>query len=238
MIEQTQSPNLSKKPRSESFKASTDLLFQRCSRDCNAIYDLHKTANYIGFHKRRFYDVIHVLDALGCAVKLDADSFKFNGLSSVKGTILKLCKEFDVFNPKKSFEEILPPEENTSITDYTKVIILSFIGLGLGSLDIKQLAYYLTRNGGRTKTVLCKLYQISQILDAIGVITKTSNISEIYLNERYRIPIIDYVPQEDGSMSIVNLLSKTKHYTFPFILHRRKEFQMEVKRSIENSEKK
>ena len=238
MIEETTSPSLCKKPRSESFKASTDLLFQRCSRDCSAIYDLHKTANYIGFHKRRFYDVIHVLDALGCCDKLDADSFKFNGLSCVKGKILQMCQDFDVFNPDKSLSEVLPPEDCTSITDYTKVIILCFVAMGIDSLDIKQLSYYLTRNGGRNKTVLCKLYQISQILDAIGIITKTNNISEIYLNERYRVPLVSHVPKEDGFMSVVNLLSRTKNYTFPFVLHRRKEFQMEAQLSAANPIKK
>ena len=128
MIEEYQSPNLCHKPRSESFKASTDLLLQRCSRDCSAIYDLHKTANYIGFHKRRFYDVIHVLDALGCVDKLDADSFKFNGLSCVKAKILQLCYDFDVFNPNKSIQEVLPPSENTSITLNTIEKVAKYLG--------------------------------------------------------------------------------------------------------------
>ena len=171
--------------RSDTFKVSMDLFAQMCSTDSNAIYFVQKTVDALGFHKRRFYDVVNVLDVIGVVRKLDSESFKWIGFHGLKDRIYEIAKNRGVFDMKKTLSEIIPSNDSISISKFTEYFLVCFMALDQKYLDIKEISAFLSRNNDRGKTSLCKLYQIAQIFDAIGIITKTERTSEICLNDEY-----------------------------------------------------
>jgi hypothetical protein len=64
-------------------------------------------------------------------------------------------------------------------------LILSFIAQGKQAMNIKKLAALLSRKNGRFRTTLCKLYQITHILEAVGIMEKSAVTGEVILRKEY-----------------------------------------------------
>ena len=198
----------SSRARSDTFKASMDLFAQMCSTESDTIYFVQKTVDALGFHKRRFYDVINVLDVLGVVRKLNSESFKWIGFANLKDRIFEICQRRGAFDLKKSLSEIIPSNDAISISKFTEYFLVCFMALDQKYLDIKEISAFLCRSNDRTKTSLCKLYQIAQILDAIGIITKTERTSELCINDEYFFSPRAYCKESTSEPSLYSLLSR------------------------------
>ncbi|EAY11018.1 hypothetical protein TVAG_410150 [Trichomonas vaginalis G3] len=181
--------------RHDSFANSTLKLIHRCASDKNMIFNLSKLSSRLGFHQRRFYDVINVLNTIGYCTKLDSSRLQWNGVSNVKDAISKLIMNYHLLDKHSSIESILPSDGTVSISRITESFLMLFIYLGSQSLNIKETSMLLAMHSGRSKTTLCKLYQIAQILEVAGVLSRTAQISEIKMNDPFFIKI--QVNEED-----------------------------------------
>ena len=225
-----QTPSKSQRNRSDTFKASIDLFAQMCSTDSDAIYFVQKTVGALGFHKRRFYDVVNVLDVLGVVRKLDSESFKWIGFDGIRERIFEICTLRGAFDLNKSLSDIIPSNDAISISKFTEYFLVCFMALDQRYLDIKEISAFLCRSNDRGKTSLCKLYQIAQILDAIGIITKTERTSELCINDEYFFSPRIYAKESFPEPSLYSMLSRPVEQEFipnDPIFKRNIEYQMD-----------
>ncbi|EAY11215.1 hypothetical protein TVAG_127220 [Trichomonas vaginalis G3] len=189
-----------------------------------------KLSTYLGFHKRRFYDAINILDAIGCCTRMDNDTFLWNGLSNVNTFIQHLVEQNSVYSEKQELAKILPEQDVINLKIMTQQFILCFIALQYQQLNIKEVSNYFSRNSDHFKTIVCKLYQITHVLTSIGIIDKTKKSGEYKISDNLIFPMTDTYP-----FSIPALLKRQVpwNYCSKVIEERRTEYRKYQNKDLE-----
>lgn len=169
----------------DSFRASIVMLVETLEIEPKQNYTISQLCTRFGFQRRRFYDVVNVLEAAGCCSKTNFDCFTWLGLSNVKPHLETIAKNHALYSPKSDMEDLFPTSDSITIANLANQFLLSFLALNKKVLDIKQIALFLSRVNLRFKTTLCKLYQISHILEVVGIIEKTVTPGEVLMADRY-----------------------------------------------------
>lgn len=173
-----------KKPiekKTVSFKNSVSEFIKYVNENKEKDYRILNMCECFHFQRRRFYDVINTLEALGACRRNNPDTFEWYGMDKIPITINEQIKEKQVDNPSVSLDEIMPQEERITISKLTINFILCFAALKEQALNLHSIATFLSRNNGRFKTTLCKLYQIVHILVLAGVVERRDMPSEVEL---------------------------------------------------------
>ena len=212
-----------------SFRSSTTTFITSCETDPQEKYNIKETSEKLGFKQRRFYDVINVLDTLGCCPKIDNETFLWLGLGEAKSMIETIAIDRGVFNPNLTISTILPSTNCISIPRITEDFIITFLALERKFLNVIDIAKYLSRSNDRLKTTRCKLYQVSVILELAGIIKKTSNTSEFRLEDRYFISASSRICYSKDPVSIYALLNRNPPFINSIITKRRSDFDRVVK---------
>lgn len=163
------------------------------------------------FQKRRFYDVINVLESIGCCHKLKSDSIQWLGLSNIPLYLHSLQKRFKVHILDTKVEDIFKSDTSIIISQLTQLFILCFLVFHIQTINIKHVAHFLSRHNHRYKTTLCKLYQITHILEAAEILKHTSKPCIIYIDSKYYMIIKgcenNTRSNDSNPFSIANLLN-------------------------------
>lgn len=211
-----------------NFKESAIQLITECREKHDKIMNCRIMSKKLNMERRRFYDIINVLDGIDLFKKLDADSFIWMGTENSRKRIQQIAITRGVFDSTKRLEDVFPSKKCISITQISLDIILIFAALQVRRIDLKDLSYFLSRNNGREKTMICKLYQAAAIFELAGIIEKTKNIGEFAITE-------DYYLQFNEDPTFINTLLNRKTYQSDFIARRNDEFNathMKKKKSI------
>lgn len=193
-------------------KASSELIISQICSD-------------YGFQKRRLYDVINVLETVGCCKKTSVDTIQWLGLSKVAPTLIKLQKRAGVTDGSNTLDDIFPNERCISIAHMTSMFVMCFLVLKMETLDVKHIGMFLSRSNGRYKTTLCKLYQIAHILEAAGIIAKSVIPGEMTLEKRFFATVDVKDKEESNPFSIQGLLNRVSDIDY-VTKRRRAEFMV------------
>ena len=224
MIEKTEKHNKDKHETS-SFRLSTLAFIKNCESDPSCRFDIRNTSAKLGFNQRRFYDVLHVLEKIGCCPKVDQDTFIWLGIDQAKICIQRIAELSGAFNPQRTMKQMFSCSGCVSIPQVTEDFLLLFVALDTQVLNVIEASTFLSLNDTRERTTRCKLYQVAAILDLCGILKKTERTSEFRLNDEFFISSSRRIEQEE-QMSIGSLLSRdTPGYTNPTILKRREEYR-------------
>ena len=179
-----------------SFTESLKNFYNLCETSRKNHFEISKLISKLGFKKRRFYDVINVFETLGICCKLSSNLIEWKGIDYAFQSIEQIALDHGVFNADNTLGDIVENDDSIAISTLTECLINCFLALQKQNLDIKEISNFIARNTGREKTVLCKLYQIVQILQVLGIITKTDIRSQFRMNNKYfSINTLRYNPQ-------------------------------------------
>ncbi|OHS93775.1 hypothetical protein TRFO_11576 [Tritrichomonas foetus] len=238
-------------PTNDSFRCSIRNFVNRVKMDKFPVYTMTQMCSDFGFHKRRLYDAINVFEAIGCCKKTSVDTIIWNGVKLIPEFLEKSYREDFLFNDDKTDLDVLFNNKTSiSISHLTVAFIMCFLAMETQSLNIKKIASFLSMNNGRTKTTLCKLYQITHILDSLDVIEKSSIPGEVTLLRPYYTDFtefsanintlssvtIEHDDNIDNPLSLKNLLSRS---TRNIIRIRRNTFNkasLEMKNNLEKKQ--
>jgi hypothetical protein len=173
----------------DSFRSSIQAFVRVAESVGPSEYPIASLLGDFGFQKRRMYDVVSVVSAIGCCQKISIDSIFWNGLSKVSSTLLKIQSDLGADLPTTPLDQIIRSENNVSISRLTIGFVLCFLALREPILEIKQISRYLSRRTGRHKSTLCKLYQIAHILEATGIIHRSLVPGQLTMVDRFFTPI-------------------------------------------------
>lgn len=187
------------------FKSSIKALVASAEAQPQLTYNITKLCREFNFQRRRLYDVISILEALGCCEKVNVDRITWHGLAQIPGHLLKIQERIGATQPETDMASMFRGQQMILLSNLTVSFVLCFLVLQQRSLDIKNVAMFLSRDNGRFKSTLCKLYQITYILEAVGIVAKTVTPSQFILAEPYYAvaPIVEV----DSPFSIKSLLN-------------------------------
>ena len=98
-------------------------------------------------------------------------------------------------------------------------------------INIKDFGWFISQGGKKFKTTLCKLYHITHILEAVGIIRKTDKPGESYLCDEFFISASASIDDELTPISICNLLNRHNSKVISkAIRKRRNEYIAELER--------
>lgn len=141
-----------------------------------SIPQLHKTHQ---IKRRRLYDVINIFTAIGCATRAGADELVWTGRDRILDTLLEYKRSLGIDNAERKLAELFPPENSVGFASLTVAFLMLFPALGSEVIDLREASAFFSRDTSKYKTILCKLYQITMILGALGVVGHTKNVCEI-----------------------------------------------------------
>ena len=223
--------------KNESFFDSMKALQLYCEGNPTQQFNTVDLAVQLGFHRRRFYDIINVLDAAGVCCKHNSETISWLGIQNVRPHIMEIALKSRVFDPKASFRDIIPNDVPLSILKVTEYLFLAFIGLQIQYIDIKKFAWFLSRKDGKTKTTLCKLYHIIHILQTSNIVNRTGKPGEAFLTDTYFIQITESINEVINDFSICNLLAKgNPNSVHPCVIRRRAEYEKELEEMMAEEE--
>lgn len=176
----------SQQKSAENFASSIKKFVNYVSATPNTTLSLIHLCKEFHFQRRRFYDVINVLEALEVCRKTGVDEMIWYGKSHFKKLIDEIRGNGQVID--RDIDQCI------SISGLTTRFIRAFFYFKSQTINIKEIGSFLSRENGRTKTTTCKLYQISHILEAAGIVEKTVLPGEIKLIDEYYLPEQTKVP--------------------------------------------
>ena len=171
----------------ETFRVSIQMLVKAAEEKKITNFAITALTKQFSFQRRRLYDVINVLEAIGVCKKTSVDMISWYGLSCIPNTIKLLQKEKNLDSSPRNLEILFPDDTCISISNLTKAYILCFSTLQSQTLNLKSVANLFSKQNGRFKTTLCKLYQITHVLEAAGIVQKTVVPGEVTICDPYYI---------------------------------------------------
>jgi hypothetical protein len=156
--------------------------------------------------RRRFYDVINVFLALGCATRGGFEELVWHGRSRIFTELREAKARLGIDNYALPLSQIFPPESCVSITSLTSGFLLLFAAVQTETLDLRKVSAFFARETDRYKSTLCKMYQIALILGALGITERTENQCEV----RLLPPFTQLLTNRDRGhpLAIENLLNR------------------------------
>ncbi|XP_032457585.1 E2F family member 8 isoform X3 [Nasonia vitripennis] len=217
---------------------------------------LNTTAQALGTEKRRIYDIINVLESLEMATKAGKNLYKWHGQSRLPSTLAKLkmsaidlglekhIQDIQKFNRayvEDSYQSNCNPtkEEKSLGIMCRKFVMLFLVSLKNGVINLDIAAKVLINEEdnstdikssaakSRYKTKVRRLYDIANVLSAIGLIKKVDLYNCVIRKPifKYTGPSVDCLnfdaetpSTENGSQSLVGMTtpSKKSSDTFSF----------------------
>jgi hypothetical protein len=138
---------------------------------------------------------------------------------------LELAREIE--NPDNTLTTLFPVSTCVGIGGLAVSFFLLFRTLRTNEIDLRFAAHLFARGTPRYKSTLCKLYQITYVLCAAGVLNRTPQVCEVTLLD----PYIDFtlIPAHEtfqaDPVEIDSLLNHRRPGDIAHILRRRRELQ-------------
>ncbi|EFA84644.1 hypothetical protein PPL_01634 [Heterostelium album PN500] len=162
--------------RSEkSLKKICDILLDEF-RDCSRMkMDLETLKTKLKVNKRRFYEILNVMECLGVVTKEERDTFFWNGLQHIRPNIIsiyvnssaELNHSTNGFSTSDASSETSEPSIK-SISNLCHLFIKLFFSRHQVSIADAKEIYNLESMPAKCK----RLYDIANILDSLGIIGK------------------------------------------------------------------
>jgi hypothetical protein len=153
---------------------------------------------------RRLYDVVNVFSAIGCVRRLNGDEIVWIGRDEIIGKLQREKEALGISNADAGLSDLFPPENSVGLTSLTIAFLMLFPALGTHEVDLREASSFFARSTKKYKTVICKLYQIAVILGALGITSKTQNMSEV----RILAPLERLLGDDESPISIESLLNR------------------------------
>jgi hypothetical protein len=170
---------------SAELRGSIQVLLRAMDESKGNAHSISMLSQVSGIKRRRIYDILNVLESIGCCRRTDLDQVEWLGFTNAESVVADLASAFLTTFANSSLASVFPCPCSVGTSDLTISFLRLFFGAGTVTIDLRTASNFFSRGTARYKTTLCKLYQITYILSAIEVIQKTGNVCEVVLSPLY-----------------------------------------------------
>lgn len=130
------------------------------------------------YEKRRIYDLVNVLSAVGICTRAWVNSFHWNGLDNVRNALKEMGKELEL----RAFQDCILTNLQLPASAQLGIVVKNFLWIflyfGRRSANIHCAASILASEYVSQKKVLRRLYLVTQVLEHTGVVRHLQTIGE------------------------------------------------------------
>lgn len=211
--------------KSDEFKTSIRLFIQHLELN-EGEQSITAPSVALGIKRRRLYDVVNVFESIGCCKKCALDSVIWIGKTNISNTFDMLIKQKNLNNPSLSLADLFPIDQCIGVSNLTSSFVLLFYALKVDHLDLRYVAHFFSRKSSRYKTTLCKLYQISYIMNAVELMSRTSQVCEVVISKQFfRVEVLPEISDRGTDAVSIQSLLINENKDFDMVMKRRKEFK-------------
>jgi hypothetical protein len=193
MTEKTSSHD-TKGHQSGDLRIAVRLCIEDLERKPGESFKFASIAHDFGIKVRRVYDMINIFSAIGCCQKSGPEGVIWIGLSHIQGHLSDEGQSRGMDNPLANLLDLFPVTRSVGIAKLTIDYLMLYCALRTQHLDLKMVAMLLSRGRKIFRSTLSKLYQISFILCAAGIASRSALTCDVVLLENYIF--FDIVPVE------------------------------------------
>jgi hypothetical protein len=193
------------------FRKTIQTMVADLDRDPIRVHDISQIHQKYQIKRRRFYDVINIFLALGCATRAGIDELEWHGRSRIFPELRALKARLAVDDYTIPLSRLFPSDGSVSVKSLTRSFLLLFAALRVEVLDLRKVSAFFSRGSGNYKSTLCKLYQVALILGALGITERTESPCEVRILPPFTQALI--TPENDNPWAIANLLNRPADVT-------------------------
>lgn len=225
-----------KKLQSELFIEQVAKVIDELDDNPGKSYSLAALYNAHSISRRRFYDVVNVLTAIGCCKRMEDNKIKWIGTWNIESELVQMKTRSGIENEKLVMGELFNVENCICLMKITMTFLALFATIEADTIDLREAAAFFSRGTWRYKSTLCKLYQITPVLGALRILEKTSTECAVRLLSPYKEMIqIKYQSKPESPYSISYLLNNVCKSYADLAKRREKEYHdISFKANFEN----
>lgn len=215
----------SKKMQSEMFMELVAKVVDELDDNPGKSYSLAALYNAHSISRRRFYDVINVLTAIGCCKRTEYNNIVWIGTWNIESELVRMRTTSHIENERLSMAELFDVEKCVCLMKITMTFLALFATIDSDTIDLREAAAFLSRGTIRYKSTLCKLYQITPVLGALKILERTSLECNVKLLSPYKEMIqLKFQPHPESPYSINYLLNGACGNYFKLVKEREEQF--------------
>jgi hypothetical protein len=134
---------------------------------------------------RRLYDIINVFTAIGCCQRTAGTGLAWSGLSQIPLFLRGVRRDREIDKPENTLARLFPIAGCVGIGNLATNFLLLFAALRTNHLDLRLVGNLFTVGSQRFRATLCKLYQVTFVLSAAGITSRTEHVCEVVLGAGY-----------------------------------------------------
>ena len=164
------------------FSEFIDKLIKKYNGKENSIIHINSLSLENTIEKRRLYDLLNVMVALGICVKSGSHNYIWKSMDNIKDAFSTISYDIESRSIYESANEIFALPDSPSIGLITTKFLGIFLYLNIKTLNIRDAALFLASDNDHFKPVLRRLYLVAYLLERVRVFKRSSKIGEYQLD--------------------------------------------------------
>jgi hypothetical protein len=195
----------------------------------HSIVDLHHKYN---IRRRRLYDLVNVFAAVGCATRESSTIVLWNGTQQILPNLFQERTKRGIINSFSTLRQLFPSSDCVGLASLSMALLMMFPAIGIFIINLRQLSSFFASETHKFKTTLCKLYQITLILGALGITAKTEQPCEVCLNPPFTQIIFEPQSLAPERMFAIQNIINTPYLSEQDLQKRREEFTFAISQKV------
>ncbi|KAH0791367.1 hypothetical protein GPJ56_004722 [Histomonas meleagridis] len=135
-----------------------------------------------GVEKRRLYDLLNVLVACGICIKAGPHAYQWKGLSTLSNLLPSISRDIEIKALTEDLDKLFYLPESPAIGTLAINFLGIFVYFGTQSLNIRDIAVFLSPDEEKSKPILRRLYLVAFLLERIGILKHSTKVGECLIN--------------------------------------------------------
>nr|AGM32076.1 hypothetical protein [Coptotermes formosanus] len=180
-------------------------------------------SKHFNVKRNKLSEYINVFSAVGLIKLVSLDQIQWAGRENITFVMKELIKSRRLNDSSQMMTDLFPLGMIDNIQKITLNILSLFYSLRVLTLKIDKIILFFSRESPRNSSILFKMYRIKHILKLIGIVSVSSDITNITLNSEYSF---EETFHDSDPLPISFLMNRTS-----FIIDRRNEFEAIIEKA-------
>jgi hypothetical protein len=156
-------------------------IFQSLETSPRSIRSIDALARGFSIRRRGVHDFVSICSAFGLCKRLSGNDLDWIGASQATESLNSIRREAEQEPRDKSISSVFNYSSDASLHRIAAGVVKLFFFLRVKFIDLRQISR-LFAQGTKYKTMLRKVYTATTVLEVVGIVRKTTAVSEIQLN--------------------------------------------------------
>jgi hypothetical protein len=157
-------------------------IFQHLEGSPRTLGSIDALAHEFGIRRRGLYDFISICSVFGICKRISNNQVEWDGANRSLARINAIRSESQQESSESKIKEVFNYYLDASLQRIAVGLVKLFFYLRVKFLDLRQVSRLFAQRTTKYKTMLRKVYTVATSLEIVGIVKKTTVVSEIQLS--------------------------------------------------------